>query len=78
MKSKRLKRSLNALFAPGSGITSAWIGSNTATNKISGTSMVAPHVSGVAALLLQTNATATPADIASEIINFVVAIKSKT
>jgi subtilisin family serine protease len=41
------------LFAPGSGITSAWIGGNAATNTISGTSMATPHVAGVVALALE-------------------------
>ncbi len=51
------------LFAPGSSITSAWIGSNTATRTISGTSMASPHVAGAAALFLEYNSNATPQQV---------------
>lgn len=39
-------------YAPGVAITSDWIGSPTATNTISGTSMASPLVAGIAALYL--------------------------
>jgi subtilisin family serine protease len=39
-------------YAPGVAITSDWIGSSSATNTISGTSMAAPLVAGIAALYL--------------------------
>jgi subtilisin family serine protease len=50
-------------FAPGVGVTSAWNSSDTATNTISGTSMATPHTTGVAALYLQGNPTATPSQV---------------
>ena len=57
------------IFAPGSGITSAWASSNTATNTISGTSMATPHVAGVAALYLSVHTTATPATVRNALVN---------
>ncbi|MFC0115028.1 S8 family peptidase [Kibdelosporangium aridum] len=56
------------MFAPGQSIVSAWATSNTATNNISGTSMAAPHVAGVAALYLSANTGATPAAVQSALI----------
>lgn len=53
------------IFAPGSSITSAWIGNSTAISTISGTSMAAPHVAGVAAVLIGRFPTSTPAQIAT-------------
>ncbi|WP_395406551.1 S8 family peptidase [Pseudoduganella sp. UC29_106] len=56
------------LFAPGNSITSAWNTGPTASNTIGGTSMAAPHVAGVAALVLAKNPTASPAAVASWIV----------
>jgi subtilisin family serine protease len=57
------------VFAPGQAITSAWNTSDTATNTINGTSMAAPHVAGAAALVLGATPTASPATVASTLIN---------
>jgi hypothetical protein len=57
------------IFAPGSSITSSWNTSDTAINTISGTSMATPHVAGVAALYRQQFPTASPATVATGIIN---------
>lgn len=52
------------IFAPGSSITSAWYTASGALAIGSGTSMAAPHVTGIAALALAANPAAKPADVA--------------
>jgi len=44
------------IFAPGTNIEAAWIGSTTATRVISGTSMASPHICGAGALLFAVGA----------------------
>lgn len=55
------------LFAPGVDITSTWLDGG--TNTISGTSMAAPHVAGVAAQYLSTSPGASPNQVNAEILD---------
>lgn len=59
------------IIAPGMSITSTWIGSRYADNTISGTSMSAPHVCGVAAKFLSRAANDLTVDeLKTELIKF--------
>ena len=56
------------LFAPGTGITGAWIGNKSSTNTASGTDTSAAYTAGVAALYLQGNINASPASVKTAIL----------
>lgn len=55
------------VFAPGVGITSAWINGVTGVAVASGTSMATPHVAGAIARFLYTNPTASPSQVANSL-----------
>jgi subtilisin family serine protease len=55
------------VFAPGSSITSSYIGSNSATAILSGTSMATPHVVGLAAYLIALEGLSSPSAVVSRI-----------
>jgi subtilisin family serine protease len=56
------------IFAPGSGIVSAFPTSSTATKTLSGTSMAAPFVTGAIARYLQAYPRATPAQVRAALV----------
>ncbi|KAK6206639.1 hypothetical protein LQW54_007591 [Pestalotiopsis sp. IQ-011] len=55
------------ILAPGSNVLSSWIGSNSATNTISGTSMATPHITGLGAYYLALSGAKTPAALCAYI-----------
>ncbi|CAI4219730.1 unnamed protein product [Parascedosporium putredinis] len=55
------------VFAPGVNVLSSWIGSTTATNTISGTSMACPHVAGLSLYLKAYEGLTAPGDVAARI-----------
>ena len=55
------------VYGPGVNVLSSWIGSNTATNTISGTSMATPHITGLVLYLQSLEGLKTPAAVANRI-----------
>jgi subtilisin family serine protease len=63
------------LFAPGAGIWSLTWNNSTMPTEMTGTSMAAPHIAGIAALALAANPSLTVAQVSSQIINNAVTDK---
>lgn len=57
------------LFAPGESITSAWYEADNDSKTIGGTSMAAPHVAGIAAILLSNSPSGGPSAISERLID---------
>ncbi|KAF8639361.1 hypothetical protein AX17_001550 [Amanita inopinata Kibby_2008] len=55
------------IFAPGVNVISSWIGSTTATNEISGTSMSTPHISGLIAYFIARDGNLSPSAMTSKL-----------
>jgi len=60
------------IWAPGSNVLSAGVGSDTATDTFSGTSMACPHVSGAAALLLEADPSMKSSAVLQELLDTAV------
>jgi len=56
------------IFAPGSDITAAWITDDSAVRSVSGTSMAAPHATGVAAVYRAAHPDAAPIDVKAALV----------
>ena len=56
------------IYAPGTGITSTFLGDDFDTLQMSGTSMAAPHLAGIAANLLAQTPSASPQEVMNKII----------
>ncbi|KAH8793123.1 serine protease [Flagelloscypha sp. PMI_526] len=54
-------------YAPGQDVISSWSTSDTAVNSLSGTSMAAPHVSGIIAYIISQSGSKTIADMGAQI-----------
>lgn len=66
------------ITAPGSGIFAANMASGSGGVSLSGTSMAAPHVAGVAALMLEGNPTMTPEQVKAAMMNTTVPLADGT